>query len=620
MINTFPIDQRRRALLRGAGAAGLALGGAMPQAAVAADTPSDPWQRAQAIGARFTTPLLFRQQDFPITAHGAKPCKVITVKGFIGHHEPGMVSTPAAGAHDCYPAIAAAIAACAKAGGGRVLIPAGAWLCKGPIVLRSHVHVHLQSGAHVFFSNDPDDFARYGEVDCGAKGRLTLSRWQSNDCLNYSPLVYAHKQNNIALTGEDWTSILDGQGGVPLNGGDCWWDWKSKRSGSREGYSQVAVNPANPASILAVAPHLAPAQVKLIEGQSSRWRNDESYLPSLSEAGVPVGKRVFGRGHFLRPCMIEFIGCDKVLLKGYQVNQAPFWLHHPVACRDLELRQVHMDSMGPNSDGFDPEACDGVLVEDCTFNTGDDCIAIKAGKNLDTQFGPTRNVLIQKCIMNSGHGGVTLGSEMSGGIEHVYAQEIEFRNVNWATSPLSTAIRMKTNMNRGGYLKHFYVRNVQIPNGVQTTPQFYTPLPGSPIAPHSVSSSAGAVITIDCDYAPTADNVRTRPPVVSDVHIANVKVGNVTSKAGTFSCYQAIMLLGPVAFDYNGDDPSLIVPIRDITISDCDFGTPANAGQPWFAYNVKAVTLRQVSIGGKVFNTTLSSAEPAPPGPAASRT
>lgn len=606
-MNKHRIDTRRRALLRGAGAASLALGGgAMSLPAMAEDAPADPWRQAQAIAARFKTPLLFRKQDFPITAYGAKPCKLIAVQGFVGHHEPGLVSTPAAGAHDCYPAIAATIAACADAGGGRVLIPAGAWLCKGPIVLRSNVHVHLASGAHVFFSNDPDDFARYGEVDCGANGKLTLSRWQSNDCLNYSPLVYAHKQNNIALTGEDWTSILDGQGGVPLAGGDCWWDWKSKRSGSKERLSQVALNPANPASILAVAPNLTPAQVKLIEGESSRWRNDESYLPSLSEAGVPVGKRVFGRGHYLRPCMVEFIDCSKVLLKGYQVNQAPFWLHHPVACSDLEIRQVHMDSMGPNSDGFDPEACNYVLVEACTFNTGDDCIAIKAGKNLDTQFGPTRNVLIQHCIMNSGHGGVTLGSEMSGGIEHVYAQDIEFRNVNWATSPLSTAIRMKTNMNRGGFLKHFYVRNVRIPNGVQTTPQFYTPLPGSPIAPKSVSSSAGAVITIDCDYAPTADNVRTRPPVVSNVHISNVKVGNVKTKDGRFSCYQAIMLLGPVAFDYNGKDPSAIVPISGITITDCDFGIPANAEQPWFAYNVKSATLSRVRIAGKVHDTTLT--------------
>jgi polygalacturonase len=344
----------------------------------------------------------------------------------------------------------------------------------------------------------------------------------------------------------------------------------------------------------------------LIEGDGKKWRTDEAYLPSLSEAGVPVEKRIFGRGHYLRPCMIEFIECSKVLLKGYQLNQAPFWQHHPVACRDLEIRKVHMDSMGPNSDGFDPEACDGVLVEDCTFNCGDDCIAIKAGKNLDTQHGPTQNVLIQNCVMNSGHGGVTLGSEMSGGIQHVYAQNIEFRNVNWATNPLDIAIRMKTNMNRGGFLRHFYVRNVTLPNGVATQPNFYTPLPGSPIAPKSVSSSAGAVVIIDCDYAPNADNVRIRPPEVSNVHISNVKVGTPKGAKGGFSSYQAFVLLGPVAFDYNGDKQLPILPIMDISISDSDFGNPANKEQPYYLHNVRGLKLRNVTIDGKVHNTMLS--------------
>ncbi|QNA89201.1 glycoside hydrolase family 28 protein [Massilia sp. Dwa41.01b] len=563
--------------------------------------------RAQTIVDRFRKPLAFRQQDFDITAFGAKPCKTRMVEGYVAHHEPGQVSTPVPDAPDCYGAIAAAIAACSQAGGGRVVIPAGNWLVKGPIVLKSHVNVHLARGAHVYFSTDPDDFARYGEYDCGANGKLTISRWQSNDCLNYSPLVYAYGQTNIALTGEDWTSILDGQGGVPQANGDCWWDWKGKRKpGPRQQEAQNVVNQRNPASVTAIAPGLTAAQIALMEGKDDKWRTDEAFLPTLSEAGVPVAKRVFGRGHYLRPCMVEFIGCTDVLLQGYQLNGSPFWQHHPVHCTRLAIRGVHMDSMGPNSDGFDPEACDTVLVEGCTFNSGDDCIAIKAGKNRDTQFGPTRNVVIQGCIMNSGHGGVTLGSEMSGGIEHVYAQDIEFRNAHWATDSLNTAIRMKTNMNRGGFLRHFYVRNVTMPNGVALKPQVYTPLPGSPIPNRSVGSSAGAVVTIDCDYAPTADNVRTRPPIVENVHISGVRVGNVKTKDGSFSCYQALLLLGPVAYDYNGPAGAEILPIRDVTITDCDFGNPVNVAQPWFVYNVRNVKLTNVTIGGKVVNTTLS--------------
>jgi polygalacturonase len=612
-MTTKQINPQRRSLLRAAtvSAAGLTVGGcAVARSGAGTGTTADAgkaWTRAQGIIDSFKKPLVFRKQDFVITSYGAAPCRTIEVTGFVAHHEPGKLGTPAPDAPDCYAAIAAAIAACSAAGGGRVLIPAGNWLVKGPIVLKSNVNVHLAKGAHVYFSTDPDDFAKYGDYDCGANGKLVISRWQSNDCLNYSPLVYAYGQTNIALTGEDWTSILDGQGGVPRANGDTWWDWKGKRkAGPNQRQAQNVVNPLNPTSVTAVAPGLDPAQVALMEGKDDKWRTDEAYLPTLSEAGVPVAKRVFGRGHYLRPCMIEFIGCTNVLLQGYQVNGSPFWLHHPVNCSKLEIRGVHMDSMGPNSDGFDPEACDTVLVDGCTFNSGDDCIAIKAGKNRDTQFGPTRNVVIQNCVMNSGHGGVTLGSEMSGGIEHVYAQDIEFRNTHWATDPLNTAIRMKTNMNRGGFLRHFYVRNVTIPNGVNLKPQYYTPLPGSPIPQKTVGSSAGAVVTIDCDYAPTADNVRTRPPVVENVHISGVQVGNVKTRDGAFSCFQALLLLGPVAYDYNGPQGAQILPIRNVTITDCDFGTPLNAAQPFYLYNVRDVKLANVTVGAKTYDTTLS--------------
>ncbi len=587
-------EQRRRLLRAGTASTALLAGGVSAQEA-------DPWANAQAIIDRFAKPLAFRKQDFKITAFGAKPCKLVTVEGKLSSEERGQLKTPAAKSHDCYPAITKAIAACNKAGGGRVLIPAGNWYCKGPMVLRSNVHVHLAKGAQIFFSANPADYAKYGDYPCGDNGKLVISRWQGNDCLNYSPMVYAYGQDNIALTGEDWTSILNGQGGVPFETGDgCWWDWKGRKSTSPS--TEVAVNPRNPASMADIAPALTLEERSLIEGAGTRWRSDSRFLPALSEAGVPVAKRVFGVGHFLRPCMIELIGCSNVLLDGYQLNGAPFWLHHPVNSRNVHIRKVNLESLGPNSDGFDPEACDGVLVDSCTFNTGDDCIAIKSGKNRDTQFGPTRNVVIQNCVMNSGHGAVTLGSEMAGGIENVYAQNLEFKNIHWASDPLNTAIRMKTNMNRGGFLRNFYVRKVSIPNGVQTVPSFYPPLPGSVIPPKSVASTAGAVITIDCDYAPADDAVRTRPPMVSNVHISEVTVGN----AGQFSCFQAMVILGPVASSYNGPAGKEILPLSNISVSDCNFGSTRNADQPWFLHNVRGLTLKNVTINGKVHNTTLA--------------
>jgi polygalacturonase len=593
------MNSQRRRFLRGASTAGALLAsGAAPFAA--AETPADPWQRARQIVERCNRPLAFRKEDFPITGFGAKSCQLVPARSTWRTLQRDVM-TPAPGSPDCYPAISAAIAACHKAGGGRVLVPAGHWYCKGPLVLRSNVHVHLAAGAQIYFSANPADYAKYGDIDCGKNGKLVLSRWQGNDVLNYSPLVYACNQSNIALTGEDWTSVLNGQGGVPFESGtDSWWGWVERKG---DAVSAATVNPLN-APLETVAPWLSPQQRALIQGEHPRWRGDTRYLPALSEAGVPVARRVFGIGHYLRPSLIELIGCTDVLLEGYQTVDSPFWQHHPVNCRNLRISKVNMESMGPNNDGFDPESCDTVLVDGCTFNTGDDCIAIKSGKDLDTQYGPTRNVVIQNCVMNSGHGGITLGSEMAAGIEHVYAQQIEFRNVHWATEPLRTAIRLKANMNRGGFLRHLYVRDVTVPNGVEARARHNKLDPAQPFK--GLATGSGAIVTIDCDYASGDDGVRTRPPAVSEIHISNLRAGNVQMADGQFSCYQALLILGPVASSFNGPAGTPILPVSRVTITDSDFGTARNASEPVYLHNAKDVVLKNVKIGGRTINQTLS--------------
>jgi polygalacturonase len=580
------------------GAAALAAAAAAPFAAARAD--ADPWQRAQRIIERCSRPLDFRNEDFPITGFGAKPCQLVAAKS-TWRREQWDVKTPAPGSHDCYPAIAAAIAACHKAGGGRVLIPAGSWYCKGPVVLRSNVHVHLASGAQIYFSANPLDYASYGDIDCGARGKLVLSRWQGNDVLNYSPLVYAFNQSNIALTGADWTSVLNGQAGVPFESGDSsWWGWVDRKG---DQVSAGTVNPLN-APLAVVAPDVSPELRRQIEGEHPRRNGDTRYLPALSEAGLPVARRAFGIGHYLRPCLVELVGCSDVLLDGYQAIASPFWIHHPVNCRNVRISNVNMESIGPNNDGVDPESCDTVLVDGCTFNTGDDCIAIKSGKNRDTQYGPTRNVVIQNCIMNSGHGGITLGSEMAAGIEHVYAQKIEFRNAHWATDPLGTAIRLKTNMNRGGFLRHLYVRDVVLPNGVDARERRGKQDPAHPLA--GLATGGGAIVTIDCNYAAGDDGVRSRPPGVSDVHISNLVAATVRMADGAYSCYQAVLILGPVASSFNGPAGTPILPVTNISFTDCDFGTVRNASVPVFLHNARDILLKNVKINGKAINQTLS--------------
>ncbi|MBR7799865.1 glycoside hydrolase family 28 protein [Undibacterium fentianense] len=620
MLNaSSPLNRQRRALLRYASATSLFGIPISTRADSEANSPistQEAWQRAEKIIAQFSKPLRFPKRDFDITQFGAKSCATHSVAAHISSDTEGaingIVAAPELGAFDCYAAIRNAIDACHQAGGGRVIIPSGDWYCAGPIRLRSNVHLHLQTKAHVFFSANPADYAKYGDIDCGKNGKLVISRWQGNDCLNYSSMIYAYAETNIALTGEDRTSILDGQGGTPFEDGSGlnWWSWKGKKSLSKPNpYSEVQVNPNNPTTLDQWAPSLSPEEKLFIQGPGDKWRTDARFLPALSELGIPTSSRIFGIGHYLRPCMIEFIACTNVELRGYKIQASPFWLHHPVKCTHLHIQQVNMDSMGPNSDGFDPESCDTVLIDRCSFNTGDDCIAIKSGKNRDTQMGPSRHIVIQRCTMNSGHGAVTLGSEMAAGIEHVYAQDLDFNNIHWQSDPLNTAIRMKTNMNRGGYLRHFYVRNIRIPNGVKTTPAFYKPLPGSQIPLQSVPSTAGAIITIDCDYAPADDSVRTRPPMISDIHIEHVQVGNVDTEQGAFSCYQAFVLLGPVASSFNGKPGSTILPIQRVSIRHCDFGKVRNNNAIWYSHNVQDLQLENVRINGKSYTQKISSQE-----------
>jgi polygalacturonase len=608
----------RRSLLAGtaAGAAALAL-----KAPAWASTADDPWDLAQAITARLESLRdlpAFRGREFHqfhVTAYGAVPCQIVAIPFlYQSATTSGPGSAPAAGSFDCHAAFAAAIAACNRAGGGRVVVPAGNWYCAGQITLLSNVNFHLASGAQIWFSPNPADYAKYGPYNFGPNGNLVQSRWQANDCYNFSSMVYAKDQENIALTGEDWTSILNGQAGTLYNATNCWWTWKGTVGTAGFVAGQPSEGTANPLNlpIGALNPALSTAEVNLIEfgsaagGSGNSYTKDSAYLPALSEANIPLAARIFGIGHQLPPCMIEFLNCRNVWLEGYQVTNTPFWQHHPIACTDLVIRKVYANSVGPNNDGFDPEACNRVLVDQVTFNTGDDCIAIKSGKDNDIEYGPAQNHVIRNCTMNSGHGGITLGSEMSAGVKNIFAENLSMENQNFATNPLNIAIRVKTNLNRGGTVEDFHVRNVTLPNGINLTPSFYKPLAGSPIPANTVSTNQGGVITLDCDYSPGSDNVRIRPPTIKNITISNVTVS--APPGGTASCYQAIIVQGPVAADYNGltSPPPTVIPVENVTISNSNFGTPVNTATPIYLYNIQGLTLDKVTIAGTVYNGVLS--------------
>lgn len=362
----------RRRLLGTAGA--LAAGGALVAGLGGpAFAAADPWRAADAIRRRVRAPR-FPHHQVKITDFGAK----------------------GDGTTDCSKAFEAAIATCARRGGGRVVVPPGRYLT-GPIRLRSFIDLHVEDGATIAFVTDP---ARYPNV---------YTRWQGIELMNYSAFIYAFGARNIAITGG---GTLDGQASDTV-----WWQWKSTQN------------------------------------------DDWLALQDMADRGVPVRERVFGVGHDLRPNFIQPYHCRDVLIEGITIINSPMWEMNPVLSKNVLVRDVTVVSHGPNNDGCDPESCTDVVITGCTFDTGDDCIAIKAGRNADGRRVnvPSQNILVENCEFRDGHGGVTIGSEMTGGVSSVYAQNLRMTSPN-----LNSCLRLKTNSMRGGYIHDVYMRDVEV--------------------------------------------------------------------------------------------------------------------------------------------------------------
>lgn len=396
------------------------------------------------------------------------------------------------GQTDCSGAFRAAIAACSEAGGGRVVVPAGRFQT-GPLHLKSNVNVHVAKGATIAFDRDSEKYLPQ-----------VFTRWEGVELMNYSPFIYAFEQNNIAITGE---GTLDGQAGC-----DHWWIWR----GTRE----------------------CPDAARNNQQVSARNR-----LFEMAEQGVPPRQRIFGAADKLRPNFIQPYRCNNVLIEGVTIINSPMWEVHPVLCRNVTVRNLSIVSHGPNNDGCNPESCQDVLIEGCLFDTGDDCIAIKSGRNADGRRlnVPTENVIIRNCRFKDGHGGVTIGSEISGGVRNVFAEKCVMDSPN-----LDRALRFKNNAMRGGVLENIYMRDVE------------------------VGQVADAVLSIDFHYEEGAKG--TFRPVVRNVHMENV-----TSRKSKYALYLRGFANAPIegitiescTFD-NVEKPNVIEYVNDLELDDVD--------------------------------------------------
>ncbi|MDN4501448.1 glycoside hydrolase family 28 protein [Alteromonadaceae bacterium BrNp21-10] len=437
---------------------------------------NDPWQRADQIRHALHDPII-PKQVFNVLEYGA-----------IGD---GLTINTAAFAN--------AINTCAKAGGGRITIPAGQYLT-GAIHLQSNIELHVESGAVLLFSTNPKDYP------------TVFSRYEGVEVYNYSALIYARDCENIAITGK---GLLHGQAAD-----ENWWSWC--------GSPKFGWQPGMP-----------------------RQTEDRDLLFNMAEQGIAVEKRVFGLGHYLRPSLIEFYNCKNVLIEDVSLQDSPFWNIHPILCQNVIVRGVNVTGHGPNNDGCNPESVNTMLIENCRFDTGDDCIAIKSGRNADGRrlATPSKNILINQCQMKAGHGGVVIGSEISGDVHHVFIEHCQMDSPD-----LWYALRFKNNAMRGGRIANIYARDIE------------------------VGQVTFAAITCDFNYEEGANGQFT--PELYNLNVQRLHVQN------------AVRVL---------DSQGLLgAPISGIHLKDCSFH---GVSEKSIVKHTRELTLDNVQINGKTIHS-----------------
>jgi polygalacturonase len=332
-----------------------------------------------------------------------------------------------------------AVEAASQAGGGTVLVPEGRWLT-GPIHLRSHIELHLEKGAELLFSQD---FADYLPP--------VFTRWEGLEVYNYSPLIYARDCENVAITGQ---GTLNGQG-------SAWWPWKKTQ-------------------------------------QATAAR-----LYELATRGVSPEQRVLAAEGGLRPSFIQTIGCKNVLVEGLTIQNGPMWTIHPVYSQNVIVRRVTVRTEGPNNDGLNPDSSRNVLVEDSFFSTGDDCIVIKSGLNEDGwRVGKaSENIIVRRIHGERGHGGVVIGSEMSGGVRNVWVTDSEFVGTG-------RGLRIKSMRGRGGVVENVYYENVRHRDIALMVMEMTTAYASSTLVPKT-----------------------DKPPIFRDIFVKNVSAEGAKSAA-----------------------------------------------------------------------------------------
>jgi len=337
----------------------------------------------------------------------------------------------------CTQAIAKAIDAASKKGGGTIYFPAGKYLT-GPIHFKSNITLFIDAGAEIHFSDNFDDYLPFVE-----------SRYEGVDVMSFSPLFYAYKVERIAIIGR---GIINGHG-------KKWWSAAESKN--------------------------------LLEGRNKWQQLSDSLNKNIL---LPDDARQTKKG-FLRPPLFQPMYCKNILVEGVTVINSPFWTITPEFCENVTIHAVTINNPpSPNTDGINPSSCNNVHISDCHISVGDDCITIKSGKDLPgrTKATPAQNYTITNCTMLSGHGGVVIGSEMSGDVKKIVISNCVFDGTD-------RGIRIKTARGRGGVVEDIRVSNIVMKNIKQQA------------------------IVLDMQYAKTqAEPVSERTPVFRNIHLSNI--------------------------------------------------------------------------------------------------
>ena len=360
-----------------------------------------------------------------------------------------------------------AIATAVKQGGGTIYFPAGKYKT-GPIELKSNITIFIDAGAELHFTDDFDAYLP-----------MVPSRWEGTDVINFSPLFYAYKAENIAIKGR---GLIDGHG-------KKWW-----------AYSEV--------------------HVKNIP--TSKWQ--EEFKRLNKDVLAPDLPGWIEKG-FLRPPFIQPMFCKNVQIEGITIKNSPFWTVNPEFCDNVTIHGVTIENPhSPNTDGINPESCSNVHISNCHISVGDDCITIKSGKDRSgrKRHIPAENYTITNCTMLSGHGGVVIGSEMSGGVKKIVISNCIFDGTD-------RGIRIKTARGRGGVVEDIRVDNIVMKN---------------------IKEQA---IVLDMQYAKTTvEPISERTPIFRNIHFSNITAqGN---QAGYLNGLEEL-------------------PIEDISFQDLNFDT-----------------------------------------------